>query len=127
MNRKPVLVAAMAAAAVLSLGACSRAEPTVSFSKDVQPLLAARCGACHVPGQAGYEASGLSLESYETLMKGTKFGAVVIPGDALSSALTMLIEGRADPSIRMPHGDAPLTAAEQKIVRDWVAQGAKNN
>ncbi len=111
----------------LALGACSKAEPEVSFSAEVQPLLVARCGHCHVPGQAGYEASGLSMASYEALMKGTKFGAVVIPGDALSSALTMLIEGRADPSIRMPHGDQPLAAAEQLLVRRWVEQGARNN
>jgi hypothetical protein len=60
-------------------------------------------------------------------MKGTKFGAVVIPGDALSSVLTMLVEGRADPSIRMPHGGEALPASEQKILHDWVAQGARNN
>jgi hypothetical protein len=60
-------------------------------------------------------------------MEGTKFGEVVIPGDPLSSVLTMLVEGRADPSIRMPHGDQPLPEAEKKILRDWVAQGAKNN
>lgn len=111
----------------LTLGACSKAEPEVSFSADVQPLLATRCGACHVPGQAGYEASGLSMASYEALMQGTKFGAVVLPGNALSSTLTMLIEGRADPSIRMPHGDAPLSAAEQQLVRKWVEQGARDN
>ncbi|MBS1201077.1 MAG: hypothetical protein H6R27_1755 [Proteobacteria bacterium] len=127
MNRLPILLAATAALGALSLGACSREEPSVSFSKDVQPVLNARCGACHVPGQPGYEASGLSTASYDALMEGTKFGAVVIPGDALSSTLTMLVEGRADPSIRMPHGDQPLAAAEQKILHDWVAQGAKNN
>lgn len=111
----------------LALGACSKTEPEVSFSADVQPLLAARCGACHVPGQAGYEASGLGMTSYEALMQGTKFGAVVIPGNALSSTLTMLIEGRADPSIRMPHGGEPLSVAEQELVHKWVEQGARDN
>ena len=51
----------------------------------------------------------------------------MIPGDPLSSVLTMLVEGRADPSIRMPHGDQPLPESEKKILHDWVAQGAKNN
>lgn len=127
MTRLPVLLAAAASLGTLALGACSREEPAVSFSKDVRPVLNARCGACHVPGQPGYEASGLSTASYEAVMKGTKFGAVVIPGDPLSSVLTMLVEGRADPSIRMPHGDQPLPDAEKQILRDWVAQGAKNN
>ena len=40
----------------------------------------------------------------------------------------MLIEGRVDPSIRMPHGgQAPLTAEEIGTIRNWVEQGAKNN
>lgn len=118
----PVLLGALA------LGACSRAQPDVSFATEVLPLLEKRCVTCHAEGEAGHEASGLSLASYAGTMKGTRFGPVVIPGDALSSTLTMLIEGRADPSIRMPHGDLPpLTAAEQLLVRTWVEQGAKDN
>lgn len=126
MMRTPVGLLAVAVLAAAA-GGCAKQEPQVSFAKDVQPLLDARCSACHVPGQAGYEASGLGTGNYEALMKGTKFGPVVIPGDALSSALNMLVEGRADPSIRMPHGDQPLTAVEQKTLRLWVEQGAKNN
>lgn len=127
MKRLPILFATVAASGVMALVACSKAEPEVSFAKDVQPVLDARCSSCHMPGTPGYEASGLSTASYDALMKGTKFGAVVIPGDALSSTLTMLVEGRADPSIRMPHGGAELPQAEQKTLRDWVTQGAKNN
>jgi hypothetical protein len=52
----------------------------------------------------------------------------VLPGDPLTSVLVMLIEGRADPSIRMPHGGAnPLTEAEIKTIHEWVKQGARNN
>jgi uncharacterized membrane protein len=61
-------------------------------------------------------------------MKGTSFGPVVLPGDALASVLVMLIEGRADPSINMPHGGAkPLTQQQITTIRRWVEQGAKNN
>jgi hypothetical protein len=127
MNRLPILLATAATMGAVTLGGCAKPEPQMSFAKDVQPLLMERCGSCHAPGQVGYEASGLSVENYDVLMKGTKYGPVVIPGDPLSSTLTMLVEGRADPSIRMPHGDTALPAAEQKILRDWVAQGAKNN
>jgi hypothetical protein len=127
MNRLPILLATAATMGAVTLGGCAKPEPQMSFARDVQPLLMERCGSCHAPGQVGYEASGLSVENYDVLMKGTKYGPVVIPGDPLSSTLTMLVEGRADPSIRMPHGDTALPAPEQKILRDWVAQGAKNN
>lgn len=127
MIRLPHFLAAAAAAGVVLAAGCSKTEPPVSFAKDVKPVLDARCSKCHAPGLPGYEASGLDTTSYAALMEGTKFGEVVIPGDALSSTLTMLVEGRADPSIRMPHGDQELPAAEKKVLRDWVEQGAQNN
>ena len=37
-------------------------------------------------------------------MKGTRYGAVIKPGDSFASTLIMLVEGRADPSIKMPFG-----------------------
>ena len=113
---------------VFLASACGRSEPTVSFSKDVRPVLESRCGECHTPGNPGYEASQLSFASYESLMKGTQYGPVVIAGDSASSNLVVLIEGRADPSIKMPHAGAPqMSASEIETIHRWVEQGAKNN
>jgi hypothetical protein len=82
----------------------------------------------HEPGQPGYEASGLALASYADLMEGTRYGPVVVPGDSLNSVLIMLVEGRADPSITMPHGDArPPTFGEIETLKTWVEQGAADN
>ena len=81
-----------------------------------------------MPGQAGYVVSGFELAGYESLMKGTRFGPVVLPGDPMTSVLVMLIEGRVDPSIRMPHGEGPpLSEAEILTIRRWVEQGARDN
>ena len=107
------------------LAACS--PRNVSFSADVQPVLKKYCLECHVPGGAGYIASAFDMSSYETFMKGGKYGAFVIPGDPLTSALNMLVEGRANPSIRMPHGREKLSDREIEILRVWVQEGAKNN
>lgn len=114
--------------AICALSACGRSEPPVSFAGDVKPILDKRCGECHMPGQPGYEASGLGFATYDELMKGTRFGAVVIPGDSLGSNLVILVEGRADPSITMPHGDSePLLQGEIQTLRLWIDQGAANN
>ena len=48
----------------------------------------------------------------ELLMKGTKLGSVIKPSDTFTSAMIMLMEGRADPSIRMPHGKEPIGKGE---------------
>jgi Planctomycete cytochrome C len=103
------------------------AEEQVSYKLDVQPILQARCSQCHTPGGKGFQTSGLDLTSYEGLMKGTKHGPMVVPGDPLTSNLIVLVEGRAKPEVRMPHGQRPLLKQQTEILRLWVKQGAKNN
>src|SRR3974377_1606513 len=60
-------------------------ENVTSFPEDVFPIFKGRCVDCHHPGGSGYEVSGLDLTTYEGLMKGTKAGPMVIPGDPESS------------------------------------------
>jgi mono/diheme cytochrome c family protein len=115
----------LAAAALLAMAAC--APSGVSYNKDVQPILAKNCSECHAPGQKGFAASGLDTTSYQSLMKGGKFGQLVKPGDALTSALNMLVEGRVHSSIQMPHGRAKLPDKDIEILKVWVNEGAKNN
>jgi hypothetical protein len=120
------LLAATLIAVAGSSGAVS-AEEQVSYKLDVEPILQSRCVACHQPGGEGYQASGLDLTSYQGLMKGTKHGPIIVPGDPLTSNLLVLVEGRADPKVRMPHGQRPLLKQQTAILRDWVKQGAKDN
>jgi hypothetical protein len=107
------------------LGAAEPARGLVSFKEDIQPILQIRCLECHQQGGEGQVYSGLDLSSYEGLMKGTKHGSIVVPGNALASNLNVLVEGRA--GIRMPHNRRWLTRCEQDVLRNWVNQGAKNN
>jgi hypothetical protein len=101
----------------------------ISYRQEVYPILENNCFACHTPPQgAGYVKTGLNLETYETLMHGTRYGPVVIPDNSRHSILNMLVEGRVDASMRMPHNrDQPLSAREIEILHLWVDQGAKNN
>jgi hypothetical protein len=116
-----------ALAAIVGLANVASAAEEVSFKLDVQPLLESRCTQCHAPGGAGYQESGLDLRSYEGLMKGTKHGPIVVPGDPFTSNLNVLIEGRASREIQMPHHQRPLLQPQQKIIADWVRQGARDN
>lgn len=103
------------------------AEEGVSFKDDLFPIIQIRCLACHVPGGAGYEQSGLDLRTYEGLMKGTKHGPVVVPRSAFTSNLIAVIDGRTDPNLRMPHNKKRMTKCERLIFRFWVNQGADDN
>jgi hypothetical protein len=105
--------------------ACA-AEP-ISFAEDVFPIFKGRCVGCHQPGAEGYDKSGLDLTSYEGLMKGTKFGPMVIPRDPDGSNLMWLLDWRASPQVRMPHGKKKLSTCDRNAIRDWIREGAKNN
>lgn len=124
---KRKLVGAFVVAGAISLAGCERAASTVSYAEDVQPVLAEHCLECHQPGADGYVQSGLGVESYAAVMKGTQFGPVVIPGDSFTSNLIVLVEGRAHSSIQMPHGKKQIPAEQIEIMKVWIDQGALDN
>lgn len=105
----------------------------VSFKSDVLPIFQERCFKCHSPGAPGCLTSGLSLDSYASLMKGTKFGPMIIPGNGLDSNLLRLVKHQADPSIAMPRSPNPgepsewLKPEQINLIETWINQGAKDN
>jgi len=117
------------AAALISLvlgGGCS-IKKAVSFEHDVKPVLQKYCLACHSAGGSGYAESGFSVESYSDVMKGTKFGPVVVPGSSVSSTLQRLVEHKAHPSLNMPQGGVSMPKEQLEIIRVWIDKGAKND
>lgn len=115
-------------ASLFVLAGCGGDGGTVSYSRDVKPILQANCLECHQQGGSGFEASGFSMASYDELMKGTQYGPMVIAGDSAGSNLIVLMEGRADPSISMPHGSSDaVPKADIDTIRRWIDQGAKKN
>jgi len=92
---------------------------TVSFQRDVEPILRDRCGGCH--GGSG----GLWLDRYETLMVGADRGPVVVAGDPAGSELLRRVAGDRQP--RMPLNLPPLDGDEIETLRRWIAEGALKN
>ena len=82
----------------------------------------------HQGGGEGEQASGFNMSTYADLMNGTRNGPMIIAGDIEGSNMLVLMEGRADPSISMPHGDSkPVTKQDIQTIKSWIEQGAKNN
>ena len=103
------------------------ANAVMSFKDDVLPIFKGRCIDCHQPGGEGYEKSGLDLRTYAGVMKGTKFGAMVAPGNPDTSNLVWLLDWKASPELRMPHGNKKLSICDRDAIREWIRQGAKDN
>lgn len=92
---------------------------TVSFAKDVMPLLEKSCLGCH-GGQR--TSKGFSVKTYDTLIAGGQSGAAIVPGDAANSNLVKLIQAS-----KMPKRGDKLTAEQLQLIIDWINAGAQNN
>lgn len=105
------------------------ATQQVSYRNDVVPILESRCIKCHAPPDGiGYKTTGLSMDSYQSLMQGTDYGPVVVAGDSRRSIFNMLVEGRAGQQQRMPHNEKEsLSESQIETLRNWVNQGALDN
>lgn len=123
-HKKTPLIAVISSALLVG---CSMGPAPVSYKSEVKPLIDKYCLECHVPGGEGTTASGFAADSYEAVMKGTKYGPVIVAGDALSSSFYRLVAGKVDPSIQMPHGKEALTEQEIASIERWIEEGAKNN
>jgi len=101
----------------------------ISYQRDVRPIFVDKCIDCHSPPYGeGYIKTGLDLESYESLMKGSVYGPVIVPGSSKKSPLNMLVEGRAgDLSRVLKRLHDPMTDEQIKVIRLWVKQGAQDN
>jgi cytochrome c553 len=96
---------------------------TVSFRDDIAPFMVNLCVGCHSGDGRGLREGGLSLESFERLMKGGKSGRVVLPGNTKDSRLWHLV-GEQEP-IKMPPGQALITKTNHRNLRTWIEEGAK--
>ena len=103
------------------------ADAQISFAKDVKPILQENCVECHRPGGQGFLANGLDLTSYDGVMKGTRIGPVVIPGDVFTSNLLRAVLGQVNTKVRMPFHRTELADRDSTTLLRWIYQGAKNN
>ena len=121
--------------AVILIFSVSCSKP-VSFNRDINPILVANCLGCHDGSGEGSATSGFSVKTYNSVMKGTKYGPVVVPGSSTSSTLYRMVAHKVDPKIQMPphHDEAlakgredALTPRQIEFIEKWIDQGAKNN
>jgi hypothetical protein len=100
------------------------AEPPskpVDFNRDIRPLLAAKCYACHGPDE-GRRKGKFRLDVQEEAVK-----KAIKPGDAAASILVKRITSD-DVDKVMPPPSAktdPLTPQQIDLLRRWIDQGAK--
>jgi hypothetical protein len=99
---------------------------SVSYNRDVLPILANNCFACHGPDENTRKAS-LRLDLVEGALAPRKSQpGVLVPGDPETSALIQRIL-TDDPDDLMPPPDTgkSLTETEKATLRQWVEEGGQ--
>ncbi len=92
------------------------------YSTHVAPLFQANCAKCH---SGLNHRGGFSIDSRESLLKGGKTGAVIIPGHPEQSLLITLVH-----QVNLSEGQNPmppkgkLSDSEIKTLEQWIRAGA---
>ena len=112
------------------VGAATKVEPTkvnaptgketVSFSRDVAPILIANCNGCHYA--ATRVGGGLQFNMFTQILKGGDSGAIVLPGKPDESLIIRKLRGQE--GARMPMGRPELPDAQIQLVATWIKEGA---
>lgn len=98
----------------------ANADATPVYDSLIQPLLTARCGACH---DADRKKGGLVLTSIEGLLAGGRQGKVIVAGRADDSELIIRLTLPPGHTDAMPP-DRALPVSEVAMIRWWIDQGA---
>jgi cytochrome b561 len=92
------------------------------FRDVIEPALDRRCGSCHSEDN---ERGGLSVTSYESLMRGGRSGSAVVARRPLASELFRRISlSPEDPKFMPRNGRRPLSPSQVSAVRLWIEMGA---
>jgi hypothetical protein len=91
----------------------------VDFERDIRPIFEAQCLSCHNDGRA---ESGLSLESYESALKGGTSGKPVLGGTVETNEILQRIQS-VNPDERMPFEADALSTESIDLLIGWVEQG----
>jgi hypothetical protein len=93
------------------------ASAAASFTKQVAPILVAKCATCHIQRSRGQ----FNMGSYVSLSRGSQNGPVIEAGSPQGSRIVELLE-----TGDMPRGaGAKVTADELALISAWIAAGAK--
>jgi WD40 repeat protein len=117
--RLGIMVTAAGALLLIGLSSATAQQPppvpTVSFNKDIVPILKEACAKCHNQRQP---AGGLSFSTFAELDKGGKSGKVLADKSA-DARLGKVIDG---PKPTMPPG-GKLAKAQVDKIKAWMDQG----
>ena len=111
----------------VSIGQLALTNDKIDFNRDVRPILADKCFACHGADPKHVEA-GLRLDQSESAIAKLDSGnRAIVPGQSSASELVRRIRLTPDDDLRMPpvRSHKNLSQAEIQTLERWIDQGAE--
>ena len=102
---------------VLLFHSSSTSAATLTFEKDIRPILKAHCFDCH--GEGEKLKGGVDLRLRRLMLAGGDNGPVIVSGKPDKSLLFTMVE-----SGEMPRREKKLTAEQIAVIRTWISSGA---
>jgi WD40 repeat protein/mono/diheme cytochrome c family protein len=101
-------------------------EPTeVSYYRHIRPIFQQHCQGCHQPARP---QGGYVMTSYADLLKpGDHEQPGIVPGDVAKSMIVSQVTSQNGKPPAMPKGQPPLLEQEVNRIKQWIAQGAKDD
>ncbi|MCR9201908.1 MAG: DUF1549 domain-containing protein, partial [Planctomycetaceae bacterium] len=123
MLKPAPLIAVFLLACPISDAAPVADDTTVSFTRDIRPILSNNCFHCHGPDENTREAE-LRLDT-KTGLLGNGHGGPVIAGDPeASELLRRMMSHDSDEQMPPPDSGKQLDDAQKQMIRLWIRQGA---
>jgi hypothetical protein len=114
------LTAVLALVTTSSIGSVRAAGP-LEFNRDIRPILADHCYACHGPDSASRKGD-LRLDKRDAAVE----KHAIVPGDVSKSELVRRIDSAADDEVMPPPSTRKHLTPEQKsLLKRWIEQGAE--
>ena len=116
--------AALRIALSLAFAASAQAG-TVSYNRDVRPILSENCFHCHGQDPKHREAD-LRLDERDSAVAINDGSAAIVPGDPARSAIIQrMLSKDPDEVMPPPKSHRSVTPAQVEVIRRWIAEGAE--
>jgi hypothetical protein len=104
----------------LVAGPAAAADEKLRYNRDVRPILAENCFACHGPDSAARKAK-LRLDVRDVAVE----AEAIVPGKPDESyAIERIFAADESEVMPPPKSHKKLTAAQKNVLKRWVAEGA---
>ena len=96
-------------------------KESVSFARDIAPILVENCSGCHV--DVRQPRAGLNLGVFAALLRGGDNGAILKSSKSADSQIVKKLLGTGGGN-RMPLGRPPLAKEKIDLIAKWIDEGA---